>query len=81
MKFVLSPEAEDDIWSIWQYLALEAGVSVADRVESTIFEEIARLAQMPGVGHWRRDLTNEPVKFVVVYSYLMFTVPMLVLWR
>jgi antitoxin ParD1/3/4/toxin ParE1/3/4 len=26
---------------------------------------------MPGVGHWRRDLTNEPVKFFAVYSYLI----------
>jgi plasmid stabilization system protein ParE len=34
--FVLSPEAEEDIWSIWRYLALEAGLSVANRVKSTI---------------------------------------------
>ena len=26
---------------------------------------------MPGIGHWRHDLTDEPVKFFSVYSYLI----------
>jgi plasmid stabilization system protein ParE len=69
--FVLSPEAEEDIWSIWRYLALEAGLSVANRVESTIFDKIAFLTKMPSIGHWRRDLTTEPLKFFAVYSYLI----------
>lgn len=68
---MLSPEAEDDIWSIWQYLALEAGLTVANRVEATILDKIAFLAKMPDIGHWRRDLTDEPVKFFAVYSYLI----------
>lgn len=49
--FVLSPDAEEDVWTIWQHLALEAGLSVANRVESTIFEKIALCATMPGIGH------------------------------
>jgi antitoxin ParD1/3/4 len=24
---------------------------------------------MPGAGHWRRDLTDETVRFFAVYSY------------
>ena len=66
--FVLSPEAEEDVWSIWQYLADEAGQAVADRVETTLFAKMELLASMPGLGHWRRDLTDEPVKFFSVYS-------------
>lgn len=70
-SFILAPEAEDDIWNVWQHLALEAGLSVANRLEEAIFEEIAFIARMPGVGHWRRDLTDEPVKFYSIYAYLI----------
>lgn len=69
--FALSPEAEEDVWGIWQYLAQEASPSVADRIESDIAKKIEFLAGMPGAGHWRRDLTDEPVKFFPVYSYLI----------
>jgi plasmid stabilization system protein ParE len=44
---------------------------MADRVESTIRDKIVFLAGNPGIGHWRRDLTGEPVKFFPVYSYLI----------
>jgi antitoxin ParD1/3/4/toxin ParE1/3/4 len=75
MTFILSPEAEDDIWSLWQNLAIEAGLSVANRVESTILDKIAFLAKRPGIGHWRRDLTDQRVKFYPVYSYLIIFRP------
>jgi antitoxin ParD1/3/4/toxin ParE1/3/4 len=29
------------------------------------------LAGSPGAGHWRIELTDEPVKFFSVYSYLI----------
>jgi toxin ParE1/3/4 len=70
-SFVLSPDAEEDAWTIWRDVALEAGLSVANRVESTIFEKIGLLAKMPGIGHWRRDLTDRDVKFFPVYSYMI----------
>ena len=44
---------------------------MADRVESVIREKIGFLATTPGSGHWRKDLTHEPVKFFSVYSYLI----------
>lgn len=69
--FELSPEAEEDVWSIWQYLAQEAGLAVANRVEATLFAKLESLAEMPGIGHWRRDLTHESVKFFSAYSYLI----------
>jgi plasmid stabilization system protein ParE len=49
--FELSPEAEEDVWSIWQYLAQEAGLAVADRVEVTLFAKMGILA-----GHARHRL-------------------------
>jgi plasmid stabilization system protein ParE len=52
MAFALSPEDEEDLWSIW-YLAQEAGLAVAGRVEATLFAKMELLAGMPGIG---RDL-------------------------
>jgi len=44
---------------------------MADRVESVIRERIVFLAKTPGAGHWRKNLTDEAVKFLPVYSYLI----------
>lgn len=44
---------------------------MADRVESVIRDKIGLLAATPGSGHWRKDLTDEPVRFFAVYSYLI----------
>jgi plasmid stabilization system protein ParE len=56
---------------IWQYIKKRAGLDMADRVETVIREKIVFLAGTPGAGHWRRDLTGEPVRFFSVYSYLI----------
>jgi hypothetical protein len=32
-SFFVSPEVFEDLWGIWQYLAAQAGISVADRIE------------------------------------------------
>jgi len=39
-------------------------------VESVIREKIVFLTANPGAGHWRKNLTDEAVKFFTVYSYL-----------
>ena len=44
---------------------------IAERVERAIREKIVSLASTPGGGHWRRDLTDESVRFFAVYSYLI----------
>jgi plasmid stabilization system protein ParE len=44
---------------------------IAERVERAIWEKIVSLASTPGGGHWRRDLTDESVRFFAVYSYLI----------
>ena len=48
-----------------------ASLEMADRVESVIRDKIAYLAARPGAGHWRKDLTDEPVRFFPIYSYLI----------
>jgi len=70
-RYVLAPEAALDLVKIWRYIRNNAAVEMADRVESTIREKIGYLAGRPGAGHWRKDLTEEPVKFFSIYSYLI----------
>ena len=70
-RFILSPEAADDLVAIWQYIRQQSSIEMADRVESVIRKRIAFLARTPGAGHWRKDLTDIPVRFFPIYSYLI----------
>jgi toxin ParE1/3/4 len=70
-RYILAPEAALDLLEIWRYIKRKASVEMAERVEATIRERIVFLAKSPGAGHWRKDLTDEPVKFLPVYSYLI----------
>ena len=40
-------------------------------VLAEMYEAFDKLAEMPGMGHIREDLTNEPLKFWKVHSYLI----------
>jgi antitoxin ParD1/3/4/toxin ParE1/3/4 len=70
-RYVLAPEAASDLVQIWRYIKKQSSVDMADRVEAVILDRIAFLAENPGAGHWRRNLTERPVKFFPVYSYLI----------
>ena len=70
-RYILAPEAALDLVEIWRYVKIRASRETADRVEATIRERIISLAKSPGIGHWRKDLTDERVKFFPVYSYLV----------
>ena len=70
-RYVLAPEAARDLVQIWRYIKKESSAKIADRVEAAIRDQIVSLARSPGIGHWRKDLTDEPVKFFPVYSYLI----------
>jgi len=70
-RYVLAPEAALDLVQIWLYIRNNASLLTANRVESVIREKIAYLARRPSAGHWRKDLTDESVKFFPIYSYLI----------
>ncbi len=70
-RFVLAPEAALDLVQIWRYIKKQSSVEMADHVESVIRERLAFLAANPGAGHWRKNLTEQAVKFFPVYSYLI----------
>jgi len=70
-RYVLAPQAVQDLFDIWRHFGEVTSVATADRIESTILERIARLAAFPGAGHRRADLTDQDVRFYSVYSYLI----------
>ena len=55
--FLLSPEADEDVWNIWRYLVEEASVSVANRIEAELFHAFEMLARTPGIGLQRRRIS------------------------
>jgi plasmid stabilization system protein ParE len=70
-RYVVAPEAALDLVQIWRYSKKQSNERIADRVASAIRDQIVFLAGSPGAGHWRKDLTDVPVKFFPVYSYLI----------
>jgi plasmid stabilization system protein ParE len=70
-RYVLAPQAVLDLVNIWRYIKQERNVAMADRVEAVMRKKIRFLASNPGAGHWRKDLTDLPVKFFAVYSFLI----------
>ena len=69
-SFDLTPDALEDILSIWEFIA-EDSVEAANRVLGKLNEAFQQLVQMPGLGHRRRDLTKRDLRFWTVYSYLI----------
>lgn len=70
-RYILAPEAARDLVGIWRYIKEQSSMEKAQRVESAIREKFVLLAKNTGLGHWRKDLTEEHVKFFPVYSYLV----------
>ena len=68
-RYILSPEAEEDIFEIWSYLANVADVDLADQIEAKLFDDFALLSRNPGLGHKRQDLTSIPVLFYRAFPY------------
>ena len=69
-RFVFTEEAETQLLKILDDLADESE-SAAVRVRDAIYDAVGKLAERPGIGHTREDLTDRPVKFWSVYSYLV----------
>ncbi len=64
----------DDLFEIWRFIARD-DEETANRVEPEFYELFDVLARMPGVGHERKDLTQEHVLFFPLYSYLIVYQP------
>lgn len=69
--YVVAPDAESDLQQIWRYLLGEAGLAVANRIQGELVEAFESLADVPGKGHRRPDLTSRDVLFFSVYQYMI----------
>ena len=70
-RYLLTEEAHNDLAEIRDYLKHEAGAQVAKTALGRIKAAIRFLSRTPGAGHIREDLTDHPVKFWPVMSYLL----------
>jgi plasmid stabilization system protein ParE len=68
--YVLVPEARRDLHGIIEHIAHDS-IDSALRVHDRFVEIFELLAENPGAGHFRDDLTSRPVRFFPVYSYLV----------
>jgi plasmid stabilization system protein ParE len=69
-EYALSVAAEQDLNEIWEYIAQDS-IDAADRWIEKFFDAFQLLAQTPGMGHSREDLTSLPVLFWPVGAYLI----------
>lgn len=58
--YEISNEALDDLFEIWQRIAADS-IDVANRISEEFHSWFDALAQMPGQGHPRKDLTSKPL--------------------
>jgi plasmid stabilization system protein ParE len=66
----LMPAAELDLAEIVDYIARDSPQN-AMKVFDRIHLAARNIAEMPGMGHRREDVTDKPVLFWAVYSYLL----------
>ena len=61
----LTSKAEGDLFTIWSFIAPD-NLEAADRLEAEIFHACQQVADKPDLGHFRRDLTQKPVRFFTI---------------
>ena len=66
----LTREAIGDLQDIWEFIS-EDSFDAADRVLEDFYSGFSQLAEMPGMGHRREDLTTQNVLFWPVHTYLV----------
>jgi toxin ParE1/3/4 len=69
--YELTALARLDLLQMWNHLATEASIEIADRVLRDVEDAIMNLTKMPGMGHRREDLTTRKLLFYRVHSHLM----------
>jgi plasmid stabilization system protein ParE len=69
-QYILSDDADRDLDGIWEYIA-DDSVDGADQWIGKLFDAFEAIAETPGIGHTRSDLTTHPVLFWPVGAYLI----------
>lgn len=69
-RYQLAEAAQRQVDEIGVFIA-EDSIEAALKVYDALEEAFELLAESPGVGHTREDLTDRPLKFWSVFSYLV----------
>ena len=70
IRYAFHPEARVDLDEIWEFLRAD-NLDAADRVIAEILSAISGAVPFPGQGHKRPDLTQRPLRFLLVREYLI----------
>jgi plasmid stabilization system protein ParE len=70
-RFILSSPASHDLDEILSYVLENIGEQRAEHVAERLYDAFQKLADNPGLGHRREDLTPSPVLFFSVWSWLV----------
>ena len=71
MRFQLAPSAANDLRFIYDSVEKSKGIDAADDCEERLFEGFLAVADFPGLGHSRSDLTSIDVHFYFVEPYFL----------
>ena len=67
-EYVLATQAEEDIFTIWSYIAAD-NPNAAAKVEEAILAACDLVTGSPNIGRVRRDLTKLPLRFWTVTQF------------
>jgi toxin ParE1/3/4 len=74
-RVIFTPLAHEDLQTIWDYLAEEAGEETAEGLLDVIQEKCEKIAASPEAGQLRNELLVNLRSFVVK-SYVVFYMPL-----
>ena len=73
-RYVLTRRAKVDVQQIWNWIA-GRDIDAADKVKDELRKAMRLLAQRPGIGHVRQDVSDPRYRFWGVYSYIIAYFP------
>lgn len=77
-RYSLTQGAQEDLAEILDRITAESGLIRAESVHGRIERAFELLAERPGIGHLRIDLTKNPrVRIWSVFSYLIVFLPVI----
>lgn len=84
-RILRAPEARQDLFDIWTYIARDNAPSVADAVLARIYGALDVLAFAPKIGRERAEFAGRPRSFAV-RPYVVFYEPLaegdgILVWR
>ena len=70
-RYLLAERALADLEAIVDHVCDASGPERSEDLVRTLFSALERIAQMPGIGQRRQDLTEEDLRFWSVSGYLI----------